>query len=88
MKGRRLVQRHTLAFGITKWGPLPGTWDMWILWGGPGDYLELFTGDPAVLNSRGRRIRHPSASGTYGTLAAAEKAVMRFTAFHLAGEDT
>lgn len=84
---KRLVPRHPLAFGITKWGPLPGAEDMWILWGGPGDHLELFTGDPARMGSQGRRIRHPSASGAYTTLSKAEKAVMRFAAFGLAPED-
>lgn len=75
---KRLVQRHPLAWGITKWGPLPDTADMWILWGGPGDVLELFTGDPSKMGSHGRRIQHDTASGTYATVAQAEKAVNAF----------
>jgi hypothetical protein len=77
---KRLVQRYPLAWGITKWGPLPDTPDMWILWGGPGDHLELFTGDPAKMGSTGRRIRHSAASGLYCTVTEAEKAVNAFVA--------
>lgn len=81
----RLVPRHPLGWGMTKWGPLPGTRDMWILWGGPGDGLEMYASDPStstIAQGGGRPIRHPSASGTYDTVDAAEKAVMAFIAFN------
>ena len=63
---------------MVKWGPLPETRDMWILWGGPGGDLVLFHGDTAKPESPWCSIRHSSASGTYGTLAEAEKAVNAF----------
>jgi hypothetical protein len=79
---KRRVPRHPLAWGMTKWGPLPDTEDMWIFWGGPGDGLEMFARDPSAstIAQGGRRIQHPTASGTYATLAAAEKAVNAFVA--------
>jgi hypothetical protein len=74
----RIVQRHPLGWGMTKWGPLPGTRDMWILWGGPGDGLELYVRTEENPAGASQRIRHPTASGTYGSLAEAEKAVNAF----------
>ena len=77
---KRLVQRHPLAWGMTMWGPLLGTEDMWILWDGPGAGLYLHAADPSKggNGNLGIRIRHASASGTYGTAAQAEKAVNAF----------
>jgi hypothetical protein len=76
------LPRHPLAFGLTKWGPLPNTDDMWIMWNGPGEGLYLWPQDPA---KRGQlhtciRIRHESASGTYATVREAERAVTAFVA--------
>lgn len=83
----RLVPRHPLAWGMVKWGPLPDTRDMWIMWDGPGDGLYLYACDPeraASASSPGRRIQHPAASSVYSTVAAAEKAVMEFVRVGLA----
>jgi hypothetical protein len=75
------VPRHPLAFGITYWGPLPGTAAMHIMWDGPGSGLFLYGGDPSAAGTpQGRRIEHPSASGTYATAREAEKAVAAFVA--------
>lgn len=74
------IRCHPLAFGITKWGPLPGTEDMWIMWDGPGAQLFAYARDPERRGSLGQRIRHPSASGHYQTVAEAEKAVAAFVA--------
>lgn len=75
------VPRHPLAFGITYWGPLPGTEAMHVQWDGPGSGLFLYAGDPSVAGTLpGRRIQHPSASGTYATAREAEKAVAAFAA--------
>jgi hypothetical protein len=71
----RLVQRHPLAWGMVKFGPLPGTEDMFLFWDGPesGIYLGMGTGRKPQ-----KRIEHPSASGTYATVEEAEKAVTAF----------
>jgi hypothetical protein len=82
----RLVPRHPLAFGMTWWGPLPGTERAAIMWGGPGDNLLYF---PAGLDSATAPwipVRHPAASGTYQTVAEAEKAVNAFVAAGLAAQ--
>jgi hypothetical protein len=76
--GARLVPRHPLAWGMVKWGPLPGTRDMWIFWEGPGAGLRLYARDSDKTDSIGRGIEHPTASSTYVKLADAEKAVMAF----------
>jgi len=73
------MRRRPLAFGITKWGPLPGTGDMHILWDGPGCGLHLYASDPE-RGGLGQRIRHPSASGTYDVLREAQRAVDAFVA--------
>jgi hypothetical protein len=74
----RLARRHPIGFGTVKWGPLPHTRDMWILWGGPGDGLLLCASDPGKPGCSLKRIEHPTASGNYGKLDDAEKAVMAF----------
>ena len=40
------LQRHPYAFGITSWGPLPGTADMHVQWDGPGTGLYLYASNP------------------------------------------
>lgn len=79
-----LPPRHPVAFGITYWGPLPGTDSMFVQWDGPGSGLYLYPGNPEAARVPGMRIRHDSAAGTYATLRAAEKAL---TAFIAAGTD-
>lgn len=74
----RPVDRRPLAFGIVKWGPLPGTGDMWVMWDGPGAQLFAYASDPDRHGSLGQRIRHPSANGHYATVAQAEAAVFAF----------
>ena len=74
----RLAPRHPLGWGMTMWGPLPDTADMWILWSGPGDGLELFVGNPGKQGAIGKRIRHLAAGDIYLTVAEAEKAVNAF----------
>lgn len=74
------LQRHPLAFGITYWGPLPGTEDMYIQWDGPAGGLYLYKGSPETPGAQGIRIRHESASGTYGFVNQAEKAIAAFVA--------
>ena len=51
---------------------------MWILWDGPGSGLYMHASDPDKPGSAAVRIRHASASGTYATVAQAEKAVNAF----------
>jgi hypothetical protein len=74
------LPRHPLAFGITYWGPLPGTGAMHVQWDGPGTGLYLYASDPTTAAVPGMRIRHHSASGTYGTVRTAESAVRAFLA--------
>lgn len=74
------ITRRPLAFGITRWGPLPGTGDMHVLWDGPGCGLFLYARDPERTRALGSPIRHPSASGRYQTVKEAEKAVQAFVA--------
>lgn len=74
------VRCQPIAFGITKWGPLPGTDDMWIMWDGPGTGLTAYARDPEKPGAVGQPVRHPTASGTYSTVAEAEKAVAAFAA--------
>jgi hypothetical protein len=76
----KLPQRHPLAFGITYWGPLPGTADMHVQWDGPGSGLYLYAGNPETAVVPGVPVRHESASGTFGTLREAEHALARFIA--------
>jgi hypothetical protein len=72
--GRR-VPRVPLAFGITKWGPLPGTRNMWLLWGGPGDGLMMFAADPSTPGACGRPVEHPAGRGPFAAVKEAENAV-------------
>ena len=83
----RLIPRHPLAWGMTKWGPVPGTRDTWVLWDGPGAGLYSHATDPAKPGSQGMRIRHPAAAAEYATLAEAEAAVMAFVRIYLDGEE-
>jgi hypothetical protein len=78
------LRRQPLAFGITKWGPLPDTEDMHIMWDGPGCGLFLYPRDPERRGSLGMRIRHESAGGKYQTVREAERAVKAFVAAGLA----
>lgn len=70
------IQRRPLAFGMEQWGPLPGTDDLYLFWGGPGDGLWLHKG----WDGRHVRVRHKSASATYDALRYAEAAVYAFVA--------
>jgi hypothetical protein len=83
-RGGLKLQRHPLALGITYWGPLPGTAGMYLMWDGPGTGLSLYASDPTVRGALGKPVRHPSASGPFGTVRAAEKAAHAFAA---AGRD-
>lgn len=87
-KQNRPVPRHPLAFGMTKWGPLPGTIDAWIFWGGPGDPLNFCPSDPDKPggSTQFQEIQHAAANGTFQTVAEAEAAVNRFYAAYLAAE--
>lgn len=76
----RAVPRRPLAFGATIWGPLPGTRDMHLMWPGPGSSLELCATDPSKPGAVTLRIRHPAASGTYGTPKQARAAAEAFIA--------
>jgi hypothetical protein len=86
MSQNRPVNRHPLAFGMTKWGPLPGTGDMWIMWDGPGAGLYLHATDPCKPSqvAAGIRVRHPAASGDYDTVRSAEAAVFALAASYRA----
>jgi hypothetical protein len=53
---------------------------MYVMWDGPGTGLTLYASDPTVRGAPGRPIRHPSASGPFATLRAAEKAAHAFAA--------
>lgn len=68
------VQRQPLAFGMTRWGPLPATTDLFLFWGGPGDGIYLHKGNDGPQ----KRVRHQSASGTYDTARQAQRAVDAF----------
>lgn len=74
------LQRRPYAFGMTSWGPLPDTEDMHVMWDGPGSGLYLYAADPGSGSALPMRIRHASASGTYGTVREAERAVRAFVA--------
>ena len=78
------VRACPIAFGMTKWGPLPGTRDMWIMWDGPGSGLSAYEKDPEKPGALGHPIRHATANGTYQTVAEAEKAVAAFVVAYLA----
>ena len=82
------LQRHPYAMGITSWGPLPDTENMYIMWDGPGSGLYLYPHDPDLASSAalGMRIRHTSASSLYGTLKQAGKAVHAFVAIGLSAK--
>jgi|SRR5215475_8519214 len=85
----RHVRRRPTGMGWQVWGPLPWTRDMHIMWCGPGDYLQMFATDPLAPQSEavGQRIRHPSASGEYQTVAEAQRAVDAFIAAFHSGAD-
>jgi len=75
MGAARLPERHPLAFGITWWGPLPGTDAMSVQWDGPGCGLYLYPCSPETATVPGTRIRHAAAGSTYDTLRQAERAL-------------
>jgi hypothetical protein len=69
------LARHPLAWGMTRWGPLPDTEDLFLFWGGPGSGICLEYGQDGPQQP----VRHPSASGTYATVKEAQRAVEAFT---------
>lgn len=77
------VARQPLAWGMTRWGPLPETADLFLFWGGPGDGLFMVQGESG---SSWKRIEHLSASGTYDTVKHAQGAVDAFVAAFYADE--
>jgi hypothetical protein len=79
------LKRTPYAFGMTSWGPLPGTRDMHVLWDGPGGGLYLYARDPSS-GAVGRGIRHSSAGAEYKTLREAERAVDAFVAVGIAAD--
>lgn len=81
------VRCQPIAFGMTKWGPIPGTQDSWILWDGPGAGLTSYHGDPEKPGAVGQQIAHPTANKAYGTVGEAEKAVAAFIAVYLKDAD-
>jgi len=82
------LQRKPLAFGITKWGPLPGSESAYLLWDGPGAGLYFYAKDPEdPATGSGRRIMHPSANGTYQTVREAGAAVQAFVTAGLSKGD-
>jgi hypothetical protein len=85
--GDAKLARHPLAFGITYWGPLPGTSDAHVQWDGPGSGLYFYPSDPSGGTSLPLRIRHASAAGTYQTVRDAERAVRAFLAAGLAEDN-
>jgi len=74
----RKVPRQPLAFGMQKWGPLPDTDHLFLVWDGPGGHVYL-TDDrkPAVA---GLPVRHPSLRGTFDSLRDVERGVSEFVA--------
>lgn len=74
------LPRHPLAFGITYWGPVPGTKDAHLMWDGPGAGIVAYPGDPTLPGATGQQVAHPSANKAYDTLADAERAVHDFAA--------
>jgi hypothetical protein len=70
------LARQPIAFGSTRWGPLPETEDTYLFWGGPGDGLFMTCG----IDGPQRRIAHRSACGIYGTTKDAQRAVDAFVA--------
>ena len=63
------LARHPLAWGMQRFGPLPETEDLFLFWGGGGDGLYMVKGDGPH-----QRIMHHTASGTYATVADAQRA--------------
>lgn len=74
------VARRPLALGMTRWGPLPETADLFLFWGGPGDGLYMTKGEDGPH----RQVGHGAA---YGTAKQAQGAVDAFVAGFYAGED-
>jgi hypothetical protein len=68
------LARHPLAWGMTRWGPLPETKDLYLFWGGPGSGIYLEHGQDGPQQP----VRHASASGTYDTAKQAQRAVEAF----------
>ena len=77
------VARQPLAWGMTRWGPLPETADLFLFWGGPGDGLYMTKGEDGPH----KRVEHRAASGTYDTVKRAQGAVDAFIAAFYAEEE-
>jgi hypothetical protein len=71
------LARHPLAWGMTRWGPLPDTESLYLFWGGPGSGIYLEHGIDGGQSGQ-TRVRHASASGTYDTAKQAQRAVEAF----------
>lgn len=65
------VNRQPLAFGMTRWGPLPETMDLFLFWGGPGDGLFLEKG----MDGPQKKVESASGRGPFTTLKQAQAAV-------------
>ena len=70
------LARRPLAWGMTRWGPLPETEDLYLFWDGPGSGIYLEHG----IDGDQIHVRHASASGTYDTPKQAQRAVDAFVA--------
>ena len=77
------VARQPLAWGMTRWGPLPETADLFLFWGGPGDGLYMTKGEDGPH----KRVEHRAASGTYDTAKHAQGAVDTFVAAFYAEDE-
>lgn len=77
------IARHPLAFGMTRWGPLPGTESLFLFWDGPGSGLFLEHGEGGPQ----QRVRHPAASAGYTRPAEAARAVEAFVKIYEADRD-
>ena len=75
--------RQPLAWGMTRWGPLPETADLSLFSGGPGDGLYMTKGEDGPH----RRVEHRTASGTYDTVKRAQGAVDAFIGAFYAEEE-
>jgi hypothetical protein len=74
------VQRHPLAFGITTWGPLPGTRDAYLMWEPSGGGLTFYARDPSASQSPGMPVRGALAelAKTATTVQQADRIVRRW----------
>lgn len=84
--GAGRVPRRPTAWGGQVWGPIPGTRDAHLMWDGPGDGLMYYPRNPAEAGAAGLTVRHGAVSGTYQTLAQADRMARRFIAIGLDNE--